>query len=277
MNTDAFSILNPSISEDGTLLRLDLDHGRANEMGSAQIKAWEALCDLLEGGSARALITTSQRTSRRGKPIFISGADVTERKDWNEQQVRSHVRWQRNTLNRLKRCPVFHVGVVDGIALGWGMEFLLTCDYRIATARSTFGLPETGLGILPGAGGTSDLWTEIGVPQALRLGMAGERIDGTEAQRIGLVQEAVEEWQDGMDRAAQLAELVKTRSPTAAAAYKLAMLSAIGRGPNLRQGLEARAYEHCVHTGEAAIGRANFKKIIAGEEVEWGDFEPFQP
>jgi enoyl-CoA hydratase/carnithine racemase len=277
MNTDAFSILNPSLSEDGDILRLDLDHGRANEMGSPQMKAWEQLTEILETGCVRAMITTSQRKSRKGKPIFIAGANVTERKDWSEQQVRSHVRWQRNTLSRLRRCPIFHIGVVDGIALGWGTEFLLACDYRIATTQSTFGLPETGLGILPGAGGTSDLWAEIGIPQALRLGMAGERIDGSEAQRIGLVQEVVEQWDAGMARANQLAELLKSRSPTATAAYKLAMLSAVGRGPNLRQGLEARAYEHCVHTGEAGIGRANFKKIIAGEEVEWGDFTPFQP
>lgn len=277
MNTQLIKPLHPSLSDDGKILTLRLENGRANEMGKPELQAWSDLSDALEEGVIRAVITTSQRTSRSGKPIFISGANVTERAEWTSQQVRTHVRWQRNILQRLRRCPVFHVCVVDGIALGWGTEFLLTCDYRITTTRSTFGLPETSLGILPGAGGTSDLWSEIGPAHTLRLGMTGEQISAQEATRIGLTQETVADWQTGMTRAMALAQKSANCSPTATAAFKRALLAAMGRGPNFRQGLEARAYEHCVNTGEAAIGRKNFKKILKGETVSWGSFTPFQP
>jgi len=277
MQLDNIKILNPKLSDNGKILSLHLNHGRANEMGSELIQAWSDLAAILDSGDIRVLITTSQKKSKRGKPIFISGADVTERTGWSDQDVRTHVRWQRNTLQKLRKAPTFNICLVDGIALGWGTEFLLTCDYRLCTPQATFGLPETQLGILPGAGGTSDLWLEIGIAQALRLGMTGERIDGNEAQRIGLTQEMAENWDSGMARAMELGEAVCKRSPTAVAAYKRAMLAAIGRGPNFRQGLESRAYEHCVNTGEAAIGRENFKAILSGKGVEWGPFTPFHP
>ena len=270
MNLAELSILNPQL-KDGVLV-LDLNHGRANEMGSDCLRAWEALSAQLEQGKVRAVITTSQRLSSKGKPIFISGADVTERRGWNSDRVKSHVRWQRQVLQRLRNAPVFHIAVVDGVAFGWGTEFMLCCDYRISTARSVFALPETSLGILPGAGGTSELWMEIGVAQALRLGMTCERIDGEEAKNIGLIQECTSDWASAMERAKELASLAALRSPTAIAAFKQALLSSRGREPQQRTELEAQAYEHCVSSGEAAIGRENFKSILAGEAVKWGPF-----
>ena len=157
---------------------LQLEHGKANEMGRAEVGAIEQLCGWLEGGHARVLVTFSRRVSSRGTPIFISGANVTERAGWETAEVKRHVRWQRATLARLRRTPVFHVCVVDGIALGWGTEFMLACDWRIAGPSARFGLPETGLGIIPGAGGAAELSSLIGLPQALRLGMSedGEQL-----------------------------------------------------------------------------------------------------
>ena len=267
-------LLNPSLSDKAHTLTLNLDHGRVNEMGSEQLKSWENLCTFLKKGTVQTLITTSQKKSRSGKPIFIAGANVKERAGWGEQQVRSHVRWQREILKNLRQVPVFHICIVDGMALGWGLEFLLTADYRLTTSRSLFGLPETSLGILPGAGGTADLWQEIGIAHALRLGMSGEKIDAQEAFRIGLCQENHSDWTTAMKRAHILAKRVARNSPTAVAAFKRALLASIGKNQNDRKDLEARAYEHCVDSGEAAIGRANFG---SKEVAPWGNFQPFYP
>lgn len=256
-----------------TVALLELDHGRANEMGSAVLREWEALAGFLEAGGARALITFSRRRSSKGTPIFIAGADVTERRGWSPEQVKAHVRWQRAVLQRLRRVPAFHVGVVSGVALGWGTEFLLCCDYRIACPGSVFGLPETGLGIVPGAGGTSELWSLVGVNQALRLGMSGERISPEEAARIGLVEEVVTDGIDaGIARARALAERVAANSPTAVAAFKRGVLASVGRGGPERTEVEAAAYERCVDTGEAAVGRARFGKTGDGLP-EWGPLQ----
>ena len=262
--------LHPTQSSDGSVLRININHGAVNEMGSEELKDWAALTAHLEAGSAGALITTSDKVTRSGKAIFVAGANVTERVGWSDEQIKPHVRWQRTTLAGLRRAPVFHVTVVNGLALGWGTEFLLTADYRIATTAARFALPETGIGILPGAGGTSELSRIVGPNQALRLGMTGERITGEEALRIGLVDELFESSDEALARAEELALLAARRSPTAIAAIKKGVLASLSMSEDERTELEAQAYEHCVDTGEAAIGRANFKAITGGERVEWG-------
>lgn len=260
---------------EGEVALLELNHGKANEMGAEQLRALDALGEALVQRGVRALITFSRRTSRRGTPIFIAGANVTERRGWDRDQVARHVRYQRDVLGRLRRLPLFHVAVVNGVALGWGTEFMMTCDYRIAAATASFGLPETGLGILPGAGGSSELPHYIGLPQTLRLGMTGERISAEEARRIGLVQEVAADVDAGLERARALAARVARNSPTAVAAFKAAVLAGLGSDGPVRKELEARAYEHCLDSGEAAIGRKNFEKIRAGEPVPWGPLKPY--
>lgn len=265
-----FEHLNLELSSDGRTLQLEFAHGKANEMGTPQLEELAALVELLNHNDApTTLISYSRKVSSRGTPIFIAGANVTERGGWRDERIKQHVRWQRRVLTDLRRAPCFHVTVVEGVALGWGTEFLLTADYRIACDRATFALPETGLGILPGAGGTSELLAHVGIAQALRLGMTGERIDADEAARIGLVEERAVDVSTGLERARGLAALVSKRSPTAVAAFKLAVHTAHGLREEARVEVEARAYEHCVDQGDAAIGRAHFAEIRSGGDVPW--------
>ena len=265
--------LHADISDNGSVLQVTLDHGRVNEMGSTELKDWEDITAHLNEGDVRALITTSNKVTRSGKRIFVAGADVTERVDWSIDDVKAHVRWQRQTLAALRQAPVLHITVVDGLALGWGTEFLITADYRIGTPEARFSLPETGIGILPGAGGTSELSRLIGPNQTLRLGMTGEQITAEEALRIGLIDELAASKEEAIARAGELAQLAAQRSPTAVAAFKQGVLTSLTMSPDERTELEARAYELCVDTGEAAIGRANFKAITAGEAVVWGPLQ----
>jgi enoyl-CoA hydratase/carnithine racemase len=263
--------LHVRVDDDGRVAWLRFDHGKANEMGTPALEALEKLVRMLEHPSGPvALVTWSERRSSKGTPIFVAGADVEERVGWSDERVKDHVRWQRRVLTSLRHAPVFHVVVASGVALGWGTEFLLTADWRIATDDASFGLPETGLGILPGAGGTADLWSEIGVAQALRLGMTGERLGAEEARRIGLVNEHVRDVSGGLERATALVEAVKKRSPTANAAFKRAVLRSVGEPEGARLRHEAVAYGHCVQTGEAAVGRAAFAEIRSGKTPPWG-------
>lgn len=271
-----FEILRVSVEDEGRLVLVELDHGKANEMGSAALTEWGRLVSALEhDGHAVALITYSKRRSAKGQPIFIAGADVAERTGWDDERVKAHVRWQREILHRLRHAPVLHLTAVHGIALGWGTEFLLTADYRLVTPEAVFGLPETGLGILPGAGGTAELWSYVGVAQALRLGMTGERIGADEAVRIGLAEELHPDIDAALARARIIAQATATRSPTAVAAYKAAVLAAVGSPPHERAQLEAAAYAHCVDAGEAALGRAHFKDILTGTRPPWPSRKPW--
>lgn len=271
MRLEGIDTLHLEQEADGAVLVLRFDHGKANEIGSRQLVELERLAAHLEAdGGTRALLTYSARVSEKGTPIFVSGADVTERVGWDDARIKEHVRWQRAVLARLRRAPVLHVVVVQGVAFGWGTEFLLTADYRLACPGARFALPETGLGILPGAGGTSELQAEIGPAQALRLGLTGEVIDAAEALSIGLVQEVLPDPAAALARARALARMAATRSPTANAAFKAALLSSIGAPGARRASLEARAYEVCVDAGEAARGRAGFAAARRGAPVAWG-------
>lgn len=270
MNLDPIAALHPSYDANRRLLVLDLDHGKANEMGSEQLQAFAALCSLVEDdGTIMSLCTMSRRMSARGKPIFIAGANVTEREGWDDDRVKVHVRRQRSLMARLRRLPVFNMVLCHGVTLGWGTEYLLTADYTITTPTATFALPETSLGIIPGARGSAELSALVGPAHAMRLGCTGEVIDATEAARIGLVQESVADLDAGLARVHALAESTARRSPTAMAAFKRAAIDAMGRPAEERLEIEARAYETCVDHGDAAVGRASFAKIRNGEIPPW--------
>ena len=79
------------------------------------------------------------------------------------------------------------IAAIHGFCLGGGLEIALACDIRIASADAVFSLPETGLGLIPGGGGTQLLPRIIGLGRALDLMLTGDRIDAAEAYRIGLV------------------------------------------------------------------------------------------
>ena len=268
---ETISALHPSWDGNNRLLLLDLDHGKANEMGSEQLDAFDRLCELVENSDAiRCVCTSSRRLSKRGTPIFISGANVKERVDWDDARVKEHVHRQRTLMQRLRRLPVFTMALTHGVTLGWGVEFLLTADYTLATQAASLGLPETGLGIIPGARGSAELRQLVGLAHAMRLGMTGERIDAAEALRIGLVQELHEDVDGALARVHALASMLAKKSPTAIAAFKAATLHGIGRSEDERLSAEAAGYELCVESGEAAIGRASFDAIRAGETPAWG-------
>ena len=271
MDLSAIGHLNPKLDAQRRLLVLELDHGKANEMGTTELDAFESLCETIEGDeTVMCLCTTSRRMSKRGKPIFIAGANVTERAEWDDDRVRAHVVRQRSLMQRLRRLPVFHVMLSHGVTLGWGTEYVLTGDYAIATSTASFALPETGLGIIPGARGTAELAALIGPAHALRMGCTGESLDAAEAARVGLVQEVVGDVDAGLARVRALADRLRTRSPTSVFSFKRALLSGIGVDESQRIELERRAYEHTVATGEAAIGRAAFADIRQGKAPQWG-------
>ena len=271
MKPDSIDALHPRFESERGLLILDLDHGKANEVGSAELDAFEALCERLESDeSVRCLCTTSRRTSRSGKPIFIAGANVTEREGWDDERIKTHVHRQRGIMRRLRRLPLFSLAVTHGVTLGWGAEYLLTADYVIATPTASFGLPETGLGIIPGARGTAELAALVGPAHALRLGCTGEVIDASEALRIGLIQEMAGDLEQALLRVRTIADAIGKRSPSAVALFKEALLDGLGADERERLRLEAHAYERCVDLGEASIGRASFSAIRAGASPAWG-------
>ena len=98
-----------------------------------------------------------------------------------------------DVVNRIEACAVPWIAALHGPALGGGLELALACRYRVATPEARLGLPEVGLGVVPGAGGTQRLPRLIGVAAALTMIREGKPVSGARGLELGLVDELAED------------------------------------------------------------------------------------
>lgn len=124
--------------------------------------------------------------------VFCAGADLKERLTMSNSDVEAFVDKLRNSFQGVATLPIPTIAVIEGAALGGGLELALACDMRIVGARATLGLPETSLAIIPGAGGTQRLSRVIGIAKAKELIFTSARLNGEEAAALGLVNQCVQ-------------------------------------------------------------------------------------
>ena len=96
-------------------------------------------------------------------------------------------------MNEIESSSKPIIAAVNGFALGGGCELALACHIRYSSANAVFGQPESGLGLIPGFGGTQRLARIVGYGRALELMMRGNKINANESYRIGLVNQVAEE------------------------------------------------------------------------------------
>ncbi|KAI0743287.1 ClpP/crotonase-like domain-containing protein [Irpex lacteus] len=175
--------------------------------------------------SVRVLIV---RSTTQGS--FCAGADLAERRTMSQSQVDKFLLDLRGALGRLENLPMPTIAAIDGPALGGGLELALACDLRVAGHSVTkIGLPETKLGIIPGAGGTQRLTRLLGLAKAKNLIFTGRALTANEALEYGVVDYVSEEGQSAVDRSLRLAEEISVNAPLALRAAK----QAISRAPEL--------------------------------------------
>jgi enoyl-CoA hydratase/carnithine racemase len=220
------------------------------------LKRLRMLCETLrEDLSIRAILITGA-----GDKSFCAGADLKERKTMPAERVPLFVKNIRKTMDDVEALPQPTIAVVNGFAFGGGMELLLACDLRVAASHAQFGLTETSLAIIPGAGGTQRLPRLVGRSRAKDLILTARKIDALEAERIGLVSRIA--LAGGIDKlreaALALARTIADNGPVAVRAAK----AAIDHGSELpiAQGIEveARCYERVLPTQDRLEALAAF-------------------
>jgi enoyl-CoA hydratase/carnithine racemase len=158
---------------------------------------------------------------RSGTPgMFVAGTDLValSRRTLTESLERLNPK----VFQRIADYPWASVAVVDGPALGGGLELALACDIRVTTPGSLWGLPEVTLGLVPSAGGLYRLAGLVGQGKARELILTGRTFRGAEAAQIGLAQLLVEA--DDLDSAlASLVERLSRADPLAVRLAKEAM------------------------------------------------------
>ena len=143
---------------------------------------------------------------------FAAGADIGEMAQASAMQMYEARRIDRWDAIRKLRTPL--VAAVSGFCLGGGNELAMACDLIVASETARFGQPETGLGIIPGAGGTQRLTRAIGKAKAMDVILAGRFLDAEEAERAGLVARVVarEAW---LEEAKAVARAIAEKGPIA--------------------------------------------------------------
>jgi enoyl-CoA hydratase/carnithine racemase len=186
---------------------------------------------------------------------FAAGADISELRDASTLDLYFGARLEKWDAIRGVRTP--RVAAVSGVCLGGGCELAMACDVIIASETAQFGQPETGIGVMPGAGGTQRLTRAVGKAKAMDVILAGRFLDAWEAERAGLAARVVakEAW---LEEAKRVAREIAAKAPVAQQLAKEAVNRAFET--TLAAGLDVeRKLFHLAHsTEDAAEGLAAF-------------------
>lgn len=147
-------------------------------------------------------------------PRFSAGADLKETLRYNGVVAMRLVEKVNQALDKVAQAPFPVVAVVQGPALGGGLELALCCDMVVASEDAAFGFPEVSLGAVPVYGGIRRLSRVVGEMWTKRLVLTGESIDARTAERIGMVQWVVPK-EELLAEARRVADVVAARGPLA--------------------------------------------------------------
>ncbi|KZN47775.1 enoyl-CoA hydratase [Pseudoalteromonas luteoviolacea] len=154
-----------------------------------------------------------------GEKFFSAGADLNVFADGDKGVAADMSRVFGEAFETLSNFRGVSIAAINGFAMGGGLEVALACDIRIAETQAQMALPEAKVGLLPCAGGTQNLAWLVGEGWAKRMILCGERLKADKAEKIGLVEEVVEQGQ-ALEAALALATKVEDQSPVAVTACK---------------------------------------------------------
>lgn len=167
------------------------------------------LQDLAAKRELRCAILTGE-----GDKAFVAGADIKEMEGISTAQARELSLAGQGILQKIEDLPFPVIAVVNGFALGGGLELALACDFIIASTKAKWGLPETTLGLIPGYGGTQRLVRVLGRALARRIALSGEMFSAQQGYEWGLFAHVVEP-AELLNVATKVAETLAQRAPLA--------------------------------------------------------------
>jgi len=192
-----------------------------------------------------------------GDRVFCAGADLKERRQMSEADVREFLDALRRALRAIETSERIFIAAINGFALGGGTELALACDLRVAAPGARLGLTEVTLGIIPGGGGTQRLARLIGPGRAKDLVLTGRQVVAEEAYALGLVNRMAER-RNVREEAMLLAQTIAKNAPIAVAAAKRAIDQGLDLSLDEGLALEHREYERTLKTKDRLEGLAAF-------------------
>lgn len=158
----------------------------------------------------RAVVLTGS-----GEKAFVAGADIAEFASFSPEEGEAlATRGQSLVFDRIEQSSKPFIAAINGFALGGGLELAMACHIRLASSTARMGLPEVGLGVIPGYGGTQRLPRLVGNGRALQMIATAKMIDALTAERWGLVN-SVHEGSDLLPQAIALGQQIAAQSGNA--------------------------------------------------------------
>lgn len=176
------------IERHGRVLAVTMSRAPVNALNDALIAQLDAAADvaIADDGVSVLHIRSDQRAFSAGADLALMRACFAT-PDGPDAMTRV-VRDMQRLYEKLEAAPLVTLAEIGATAFGGGLELALACDLRVAAREIKLGLPEAGLGLLPGAGGTQRLTRLVGPGVTKRMILGAETISGEEAERIGIVQ-----------------------------------------------------------------------------------------
>ncbi|VFQ62934.1 unnamed protein product [Cuscuta campestris] len=241
-------------NSDSGILELKLDRpDRKNAIGKDMLKELHHVFDRInEERLANVLMICSSVPK-----VFCAGADLKERRTMAPLEVMEFVNTLRKTFSSLEALRIPTIAAIDGAALGGGLEMALCCDLRICGEGSVLGLPETGLAIIPGAGGSQRLPRLVGKSNAKDLIYTARKINGKEALSMGLVNYCVPAGEARL-KALEIARDINQKGPLALKMAKHAIDEGYELDMESALALEEDCYGQLLTTKDRLEGLAAF-------------------
>jgi len=223
-----------------------------NALNSEVIGAVDGAIDAVEADpQIQAVVVTGEGRA------FVAGADIGEMKDMTPLEAEAFSARAHRIFGRLEELPIPTIAAVNGFALGGGCELALCCDFIYASTKAKIGQPETGLGLIPGFGGTSRLVRRVGIGWAKELVLVADPISAGEAQQIRLVNRVFEP-EELMPAAIATAEKIASRGPVAIRLSKEVIQQGQDADVRLAHALEQRAFGLSFATDDRVEGTTAF-------------------
>lgn len=190
-----------------------------------------------------------------GDKAFIAGADLNSLKVKKSTDCLGAL--GQRALDQIQKCSKPVIAAVNGYAFGGGCETAIACDFRIAAENALFALPETGLGLLPGAGGTQRLSRLIGMGRAQDMILLGRKIGGPEAVSVGLATKCVPQ-ENLIAEAKRMAGKLLAKGPVALHIAKRVVQASLSTSQDVGQLMEMLALSMLCSTEDKMEGVTSF-------------------